>query len=219
MIQQVILVDCRNNTNKTSLKRLAQVLNIQLCRDFGPAWEIEAKVSVAEWYWPIKKFWSKAWELRIMDRSDVAAAHGTENGRPYAAIVGVTSLDASHELLELLANPYIDIPGFERTLSGPSPVPQQGIVRFRVEPVDPVDGDGYELAGMLVSNFCLPQFYTSRAGERPFDFLDHLARPREPLGPNSVLEWWIGEPPILWYRHWDPQTNSFRNELRGSSQS
>lgn len=144
------------------LDRVAAALAKQVLRDFGPIWQISATIDafanlddVPVDYWPI-----------ILQKNVQGAAgyHEDENGQPFALIEfdREWSLTASHECLEMLADP------FGRRLRA-GKVPEQAIatgvkpgrVTFLVEVCDPSEDIqfAYQVNGVTVSDFYTPVYF------------------------------------------------------------
>jgi len=88
----------------------------------------------------------------------------------------------SHELLEMVTDPYADTAIFDRD-------------RYELEVCDPVQFQAYPIEGIWVSNFVLPEWFDSPTGppgaesEGRFDFAGQLAGPRaRSLGGTRSLE-------------------------------
>src|SRR3954470_8311662 len=105
MIQNVALVSEVDSVSPDWLTMVAAALQKQVTRDFGPTWDVKATVSAIErledvplGYWPL---------IIVQDVQDAAGYHTDKNGQPYALIEYGTSwsLTASHECLEMLADP------------------------------------------------------------------------------------------------------------------
>jgi hypothetical protein len=111
-----------------------------------------------------------------------------EQGQPYALVeIGDEwSLTASHETLEMLADPFGN-----RTIAGPSPAPNQGRVEFLVEVCDPPESGeyAYTVNGIRVSDFYTPSFFdpTTSPGTR-YSFSGAIQKPRQVL-PGGYLSW------------------------------
>src|SRR5207248_7602852 len=129
----------------------------QVANDFGPAWGLSADVVfVAKG----QKAPVGSWQVVILDDSDQAGALGyhdlTKEGLPMGKVFARTdvvnhlswSVTISHEVLELLGDPTIDLTVFDQT-SG-----QAGIL-FAYEACDACEDDryGYQIDGILVSDF------------------------------------------------------------------
>lgn len=179
------------------LPALANALQIQVTRDFLPAWGVDAKV----FYTPSGQHPSTDhWVLALFDDSDIASALGyhdkTPSGQPLGkAFVRTTlsdgqkvSVTVSHELLEMLGDPSC------------SSADQDGNVFWAKEAADMVENDEYEIeipdgwagAGtkIAVSNFGLLAWWDSSRTVGPYDFLGKLTKPLglTPGGYMSFLD-------------------------------
>jgi hypothetical protein len=142
---------------------VAAALQRQVASDFGPIWNCGA--SVAAFPRP-NAVPTDYWRIHIVDE-EPDAKDGTHwftgnahdnSGQPFANVgFGETwSLTASHELLEMLVDPW-----GERRAPGLSPSGDQRLVEFLIEVCDPVQDAqcAYHVNGVLVSDFCTPQYY------------------------------------------------------------
>src|SRR5262245_17735598 len=138
--------------------RVTAALQRQAIRDFRPVWEVEATVDsfptledVPVGYWPILI-------QEDINTPGAAGVHLDKDGQPFAlvAMSRSWSLTASHELLEMLADPFGN-----RLVPGQSPKRGQGRVEFLVEVCDPSEADefGYTVNDILVSDFYTPHFF------------------------------------------------------------
>ena len=177
-----------NNFEKEPIppERLAKVLaalETQLERDFAPVWGVAAELSlVPEGELPPED----AWWLTLHDDSDRAGdlgyhdltsaglplgkafvATAEENGMPWSVVL-------SHELLEMLIDPYINLAAVIREGGVPS-----GML-YGYEICDPVRSDTYRIGGVAVSNFVYPTWFETDRPQRGTRF-DHLERVGAPL--------------------------------------
>src|SRR5206468_778228 len=78
---------------------------------------------------------------------------------------------ASHELLEMLADPLVNLAAEGIFQGNPA--------LFALEVCDPVENDEYDIAGIAVSNFVLPTWFVADAlpDETLVDFLGRLTEP------------------------------------------
>lgn len=99
------------------LARVAAAIQRQVTRDFAPAWDLHATVdifpsleSVPASYWPVV--------LTRRHLGDDEGFHLAHNGQPFSVVEAIAgwSLTASHEILEMLADP-----SGARTIEGPRP--------------------------------------------------------------------------------------------------
>jgi hypothetical protein len=112
----VAIVNVSSVIGDAQVSALVAALQIQLDRDFAPAWKMTANLMMIPTGAPVP---SDTWALYIMDTTDQAGALGyhdlTPEGNPLGkvfakddATYGLSwSVTVSHELLEMLADPYI----------------------------------------------------------------------------------------------------------------
>jgi hypothetical protein len=204
-LNQIALVPYK--TAKVQFSQIAVVaaaLQRQVTRDFSPIWEIDATVDafasledVPLGYWPIL----------ISDEigtTQAAGFHQDRMGQPYSLVksAGIWSLTASHECLEMLADPFgnrvvsgwrpsVPAAASEKETGGASGTKESIRVEYLVEVCDPCEGPpyGYLVNGVLVSDFYTPDYFDAkpRTGTR-YDFQGHLSGPRTIL-PGGYLSW------------------------------
>ncbi len=168
------------------VSKVAAALAQQVAQHVAPAWGLDPLAVHS--YPGLADVPQKYGVLMVM--SDIASAyfgyHKTSDGRPVAYIrPGATwSLFASHEAVEMA----IDSLGTEFR-EGPSPVADQGTVRFLVEACDPVQNFSYELGGQTVSDFCLPAYYSPTTP--PGTPLSHVGKIDKPfvVAPGGYITW------------------------------
>jgi len=140
-------------------------------------------------YWPV---------IIVEDVPSAAGVHLDRMGQPYALVeVGTSwSLTASHETLEMLADPFGN-----RLVAGPSPYLLQGRVEFLVEVCDPSEDDSfaYTVNNVLVSDFYTPHYFDPVAapGVR-YSFTGAITQPREVLQGGYLS--WHNPPDDHWYQ-------------------
>ena len=146
------------NVTDPELAEVAAALQKQVARDFGPIWGVTATVDafaadrIPAGYWPI-------FVQDTLDDPTALGYHMTEVHKiPYALVLyGESwSLTASHECLEMLADPF-----GSRMRAGPSPRPDQGRVNFLMDVCDPCESPtfAYGVNGVAVSDFYTPQYF------------------------------------------------------------
>jgi hypothetical protein len=179
---------------------VAAALQKQVTRDFGPLWSVDATVDAYEKledvpldYWP------------VIVRDDIqtpgaAGVHDDDNGQPFALVQysNQWSLTASHETLEMLADPY-----GRRLIAGQSPKSGQGRVQFLVEVCDPAEDAAfaYTVNGVMVSDFYTPRFFdpTTATGVQ-YSFTGAIRAPRQVL-KGGYLSWFVPST-----KHWWQET-------------
>jgi hypothetical protein len=157
-----------------TLDKVAQALQIQLDRDFTPIWGRRAQVSALA---PSEPTPASAWPIRIVDAPvGGLGIHLDRAHRPYAQVKPTSdwSVTASHELLEMLADPlgnhFIHAPDIDPKSDG-------HLVQYLVEVGDPCEIYEYKIDGVAVSDFVTPEYYDESATAAPLDFLGRLSRP------------------------------------------
>ena len=150
-------------------------LQRQVSEHFAPAWGVDATLSlVAAGARPLPG----SWWLVILDDSDQAGALGyhdlTDEAMPLGKVFVKTAQDAgvkwtitaSHELLELLADPAINL-----TVCATE---NNNLVLYAYEICDPCQADefGYAIDGVAVSDFLFPSWFETfhRSGAVPLDY-------------------------------------------------
>jgi hypothetical protein len=179
----------------SEVTKVAAALSIQISRDVAPIWGVDATVSafatpkdVPVGYWPIY----------IEDPSKLPPGaggfHTDRHHQPYAIIEtgDEWSLDASHELIEMLVDPTgVRVqanPVLDQAIALGYPDRQ---VQYIVEACDPTEDAkyAYQINGVLVSDFFTPHFYDAvkSPGVR-YDFTGGLAAPRTVV-TNGYISW------------------------------
>lgn len=167
------------------LSSVSAALQKQLIRDFGPIWNVEATIDA---FAKLEDVPLGYWRILIVDTFAKGGQHRDRNNQPYALVAAGSSwsLVASHEALEMLADPFGN-----RLVAGESPIDGQGRVEFLVEVCDPCQGDqcAYRVNGILVSDFYTPSYFDPvRADGVRYSFSGSLTRPRQVLA-GGYLTW------------------------------
>jgi hypothetical protein len=172
------------------VQRCVDALQIQVSRDFLPIWGIAAQLN----FHPSKIAAPGSWQLVILDDSDQADALGYHEttadflplGKVFAKsdqLAGTQwSVTASHELLEMLADPYIDLTAEVDNADG-------SITMYAYEVCDAVEADslGYAIGLTLVSDFVAPAWFSplSLPGKL-YDFKGHVTAPFQ-IAPGGYI--------------------------------
>jgi hypothetical protein len=194
--RNLALVADTEKITPSDLTKVAAALQKQATRDFGPLWDTQANVSgfakledVPTDYWPVIV-------SDDINTPGAAGVHEDKNGQPFALVQfdDAWSLTASHETLEMLADPFGN-----RVVAGKSPKHSQGRVNFLVEVCDPCEDQqfAYTVNGVTVSDFYTPHFFdpVSESSVR-YSYTGALKGPRKILR-GGYLSWG------------DPQTNEW----------
>jgi hypothetical protein len=186
MLKQLALTAEPARFDLEELTAVAAAIQKQVARDFSPIWGVQATVDaftdldhVPVGYWRV---------VVVPEVEQGAGVHLDSNGQPFALVEAGPSwsLTASHEVLEMLADPFGN-----RLVAGPSPMPAQGRVEFLVEVCDPSEDSefAYTSNGILVSDFYTPSYFdpTPAQGVR-YSFTGAIEHPRQVL-PGGYLSW------------------------------
>lgn len=189
----IALVSYGVNISPQEITTVASALSKQAQRDFGPIWNTSATVDafvnledIPIDYWPI---------IITTNVQGADGYHENKNGQPFSIVdsqKGIWSVTASHELLEMLADPF-----GRRTRAGN--IPDQVIylgyppkrVLYLVEVCDPCEGElySYEINSIRVSDFYTPAFFDPLkvAGVR-YSFTGAIDAPRKILD-GGYISW------------------------------
>ena len=187
ILRQVALVSETPKIHYSELARVGAALQKQMSRDFGPIWDVDSTVDAFD---KLEDVPLGYWPMIVRDKISYAAAgiHLDTDNQPMALITysPTWSLTASHEALEMLADPFGN-----RLIAGDSPKPKQGRVEFLVEVSDPSEAEefGYKVNGILVSDFYTPSYFDpiEASGVR-YSFTGAIKKPRQVL-KGGYLSW------------------------------
>jgi len=194
----------------SDVSRVAAALQRQAARDFDPIWQVSATVDafprledVPIGYWPM------IIETDI-NTPGAAGVHEDKDGQPFALIAmsDSWSLTASHEMLEMLADPF-----GKRIIPGKSPKRGQGRVEFLVEVCDPCEADefAYTVNDILVSDFYTPRFFDPKKVDSVrYSFTGALTRPREILR-GGYISWHDPVSDHWWQQIWFGARKEYRD--------
>jgi hypothetical protein len=167
-------------------------LQIQVHRDFAPVWGIDADLTFIPQGGPIPP---TSWQLVVFDNSDQAGALGyhdlTPQGLPLGKIFAGTDIQygeqwtvtASHELLEMLGDPDINLTAFVQSTDTAGRL-------YAYEVCDACEADnlGYQINGVLVSDFVYPAWFESfwQQGATQFDQQGRISAPFQLLAGGYI---------------------------------
>lgn len=181
MTVQVALINQSTVISDAYLKQIMPALQVQVNRDFGPIWDLAAKLT---FYANNVAIPATSYQLVFLDNADQAGALGyhdlTSTGMPLGKVFILTaiqnktpwSVTASHELLEMLVDPFIDNCVFAQTTN-------TGGRLYAYEVCDAVENYAYNIGGVLVSDFVTPAWFEIYApySSNKFSFLDKVTAP------------------------------------------
>jgi hypothetical protein len=210
LTQQLALVPDGVNVKLSEVIKVASALSKQVARDFGPIWNTKATVDA---FASLDEVPNDYWPIIIMAHVEGAAGfHEDDHGQPFALVEfgPEWSLTASHECLEMLADPF-----GRRLRAGMTPDQARKVgepnhrVRFLVEVCDPSESANfaYQVNGVTVSDFYTPAFFDPMAvASVRYSFTGAIKAPRTVLR-DGYLSWHDSET-----NHW-MQLRMFPDEL------
>ena len=170
---------------QAELAPVVTALQAQIHNDFRPHWNTGAHLALVTG--PPSP---DSWWLVVFDTSDQAGALGyhdlTTGGMPLGKVFVSDAAQAnvplssvmSHELLEMLADPFIF-----------STVQIQATQFTALEVCDPVEANSYEIDGVTVSDFVTPAWFVNPPVPGPVDLLSVLSGPLT-LAPGGYMSLW-----------------------------
>jgi hypothetical protein len=167
-------------------------LQQQVTNDFRPVWGTDAELKmIPQGAQPA----TGTWWLVILDDSDQAGALGyhdlTPDGLPIGKVFAASdlkagtswSVTASHELLEMLADPNINLTVFVQNANTTGTL-------YAYEVCDACEDDsfGYQINNVLVSDFVYPAWFEGfrTQGSTQFDRMSRMQNPLELLSGGYI---------------------------------
>jgi hypothetical protein len=194
---QIGLVDTTGSLDPELVQSVAAALNIQVTRDLPQFWSVNATVI----YLPhAKKVPVGVWPVQLVKTLPPGEGgfHLDKHKQPYAKVIASPKSDgwtiaASHEVLEMLVDPYGNRVQSSVAIEVKGKKIQDGTGQFGylVELCDPCEDDkyGYSVNGVPVSDFITPRFYDPLVtpGTR-YSFTGAIKAPRQIL-PGGYISW------------------------------
>ena len=167
-------------------------LQQQVTNDFRPVWGVDAELTlIPHGQQPP----AGSWWLVILDNSDQAGALGyhdlTSEGLPMGKVFAASDLTAgtswtitaSHELLEMLGDPDINLSAFIQNADTTGTL-------YAYEVCDACEDDslGYQIDNILVSDFVYPSWFESfrTEGSAQFDRMSKMQNPLQLLAGGYI---------------------------------
>lgn len=200
LIQQMALVSEVNQISPSQLSRASAALQKQLSRDFSPIWGVNATIDsftslddVPLTYWPIL--------IQEDIHTNAGGVHLDKSGQPFALVrySNQWSLTASHEMLEMSADPFGN-----RLIQSRSVKAAQGRVEYLVEICDPSEAAafGYHVNGVLVADFYTPHFFDPvKSSAVRYSFTGAISEPRQ-ICRGGYLSWHNPPTDTWWQQLW-----------------
>jgi hypothetical protein len=196
-ITQIGLVDMTGKINVDLIHSAAIALNLQVTRDLPQFWPVSATV----FYLPNpKKVPAGVWPVQLVKTlpPDEGGFHSDKHKQPYAKVIAspddtTWTIDASHEILEMLVDPYGNRMQSSVAIEIVGGKIQDGTGQFGylVEACDPCEDNSYAytINGVAVSDFITPHFYDPMVtpGTR-YSFTGAIKGPRQIL-PGGYISW------------------------------
>jgi hypothetical protein len=187
LLIQVALVSESETLAFGELLSVSAALQKQVSRDFAPIWELHATIDPFE---RLEDVPTGYWPVVVVDQLHTGdlGIHGQRDGQPIALVqFGQDwSLTASHECLEMLADPWA-----RHLVAGDALDGSGHRVEYLVEVSDPCQAAvfGYRVNGHLVSNFYTPEYFSpSGSTAARYDFRGEMSQPRQVL-EGGYLSW------------------------------
>jgi hypothetical protein len=163
----IALVDQSGEVPLSELQSLAGSLNEQILRDFAPTWMAPASVGAYSTQPP------NTWAIIIqkaLDQPGALGYHTDINNQPIAYVEYQPAgpqgynVTVSHELLEMLADPWGNRMHGGALPGGTTPdqfgmTAGQNQVQYLLEVCDPCENTSYLIGSNYVSDFLLPSWY------------------------------------------------------------
>lgn len=182
----MIMVENRSSmVTDSQVQHVMDALHVQLERDWKPIWGTTAELQLHTPYAPMP---DSAWLIILEDANDYYGALGYHEqdakGRPVGKVFvgdsdsyGYTwSNTFSHELLEMMADPYVSLCVFEENWYG-------GGRLWSYEVCDACEHEAYSymIGDVLVSDFVYPWWFNKRQSMTKYDHMGKIQKPFEIL--------------------------------------
>lgn len=188
-LPEIALTNVSTVLTDDQVTAVVPALQKQVTQDFKAYWNLDCSLSFLPKQQSLPAGW---WQLLIVDDPDQAgalgyhelSAQGTPLGKVFAKLDAQAgsswTVTASHELLEMLADPWINtcVHGDDSRI-------------YALEVADAVEADayGYLIDGVEVSDFVTPRWFEAAVAGDRFSFKGTVTKPLElaPGGYISVL--------------------------------
>jgi hypothetical protein len=196
-VNQLGLVDMTGQIDVDLVHSAAIALNLQVTRDLPQFWPVSATVT----YLPNPdKIPAGIWPVQLVKTlpPDEGGFHSDKHKQPYAKVIASKAdpswtIDASHEILEMLVDPYGNRMQSSVAIEIVRGKIQDGTGQYGylVEACDPCEDNSYAytINGVAVSDFITPHFYDPMvtSGTR-YSFTGAIKGPRQIL-PGGYISW------------------------------
>ena len=190
---KIALICTTKSISASELNAAASAFQKQVTRNFGPIWKVDASIKIFKFARDVPRDY---WPVTIRDRIKAEGAvsyHSVNKDRPFVEVsyrmatesgIHWTS-SASHDLLEMLADPYVN-----RTVKAPPIVTGKNYdVFYPIQVCDPCAGMSYMIDGVTVSDFSTPEYWNPGSKKKGrYSYTGALTRPFQVL-PGGYLNW------------------------------
>jgi hypothetical protein len=201
MIPPLVAITSTLTHNEISPSELAQVggaLQKQVTRDVAASWPKAVATVISQpdprkipvGYWPI----TIAGDI---NEPGALGYHSDENNQPYSVVQFDEDwpITASHELLEMLGDPF-----GSRFIAAGSLIREQGRVQYLLELCDPCEMFVYSVDGVRVSDFLLPHYHHPFSRQTTsYSFTGRIRKARE-VPQGGYLSWYVPKTGEWWQR-------------------
>ena len=190
---EISIINASDAVSDDQCRALTDALQIQVSRDFAPVWRIDPKLTFVQ---KGRQPASGTWWLSILDNTDRAGVLGhhdlTPDGLPMGKSFAGTDIrygyewtvTASHELLEMLVNPGVNLTVLVHTQNGDSKL-------YAYQVCDPCedDADAYSIGQIKVCDFVYPAYFQTfrTAASTQFDHQGKLTAPVPAILPAGYI--------------------------------
>ena len=191
LLTSVVLVDLTHSIDPAFLSAAASALDLQVRQDLSRLWGgIHARVSAAP---SLAALRHGDWPVYIVAKLPPGEGgfHLDKHHQPFAKVIGAAddpswTVDASHEICEMLVDPFGSRlhPSAAIAIHGGQVVDAPGTFNYLVEACDPCEANNfaYEIQGIAVSDFITPSYYDSQVTPNTlYSCRGNIKRPREML--------------------------------------
>lgn len=192
-MQPVALVPRGVDVSPALLALVSSAIQIQLIRDVGPAWGIQATCTAYPSLQDVPPHYAMVFLVsEAKGRAGLHFRPEHPDEPPFALVTfspgGMWSVAASHEIIELLIDPTGN-----RLVGGSDPRNSSQSVSFLAEACDPCQDVmfAYQVDHehpALVSDFCLPSFYGLGTQAAPYSFRRSILAPLS-VANGGYLSW------------------------------
>lgn len=200
---KVSIINSSTVLNDNDISTVIPAFQKQVHEHFFPAWGVDADLTFVPTGQTPE---AGSWWLAILDNADVAGALGyhdyTPDGLPLGKAFAGTDIQlgykwtvtTTHELLEMLADPDVNLAAISPDLNQPAPMQ---FYAYEVCDACEADDFSYDINGVSVTDFVFPAWFESfrNPGSAQFDQQQQINQPFQllPGGYIGVLNLTSGE--------------------------